>query len=63
MADNMSIDKHDPTKDDHSDGESIDSSPDGEGPTGTTPQETQQPKRKGGRKPVSGGFEGILVSL
>lgn len=58
MADKMSIDKKDPTKDDSED--SVGSSPEGEpGPAsnsnaaGNAAQENQQPKRKGGRKPVS----------
>ncbi len=52
MAEKMSIDSHDPTHDDQSDGESLGSSPEGEAATTSTPQENQQPKRKGGRKPV-----------
>lgn len=68
MADKMSIDKHDPTKDDSEDSQ-MESSPErereGEAPAGeanrqntgattttAAPQENQQPKRKGGRKPV-----------
>lgn len=58
MADKMSIDKKDPVKDDNSE-ESLGSSPEGEqqpqqnsNNTQET-QENQQPKRKGGRKPVS----------
>ena len=48
----MSIDDHDPTKDDDQSEDSMDSSPEGEAPSNVTPQENQQPKRKGGRKPV-----------
>lgn len=68
MADKMSIDKHDPTKDDSEDSQ-MESSPErdreGGAPAGeangqntgataatAAPQENQQPKRKGGRKPV-----------
>ncbi len=51
MAEKMSIDDHDPTKDDQSE-DSMDSSPEGDAPLNVTPQENQQPKRKGGRKPV-----------
>lgn len=47
----MSIDKKDPSKDDSGD-ESVGSSPEGDaGPSGNQ-QENQQPKRKGGRKPI-----------
>ncbi|KAH8879122.1 hypothetical protein GQ53DRAFT_672715 [Thozetella sp. PMI_491] len=52
MAEKMSIDTEDPTRHDQSDGESLGSSPEGEAPSTTTPQENQQPKRKGGRKPI-----------
>ena len=48
----MSIDSKNPVKDDSE--ESVGSSPEGEpGPANNTTQENQQPKRKGGRKPVS----------
>jgi hypothetical protein len=50
MAEKMSIDKLDPTKDESED--SMDSSPEGDAPPTATTQENQQPKRKGGRKPV-----------
>jgi hypothetical protein len=57
MAERMSVDKKDPVKDDSED--SMGSSPEAEHPTNnhngnnsTTAQENQQPKRKGGRKPV-----------
>jgi len=50
MSEKMSVDKHDPTKDDSE--ESMESSPEGEAPPAATAQENQQPKRKGGRKPV-----------
>jgi len=50
MSEKMSVDKHDPTKDDSE--ESMESSPEGEAPPAATTQENQQPKRKGGRKPV-----------
>ncbi|KAK3322604.1 hypothetical protein B0H66DRAFT_472986 [Apodospora peruviana] len=46
----MSVDKHDPTKEESED--SMDSSPEGEAPPTSTPLENQQPKRKGGRKPI-----------
>ncbi|KAK3368236.1 hypothetical protein B0H63DRAFT_534362 [Podospora didyma] len=47
----MSVDTHDPTKDESED--SMESSPEGEeAPPTTTTQENQQPKRKGGRKPI-----------
>lgn len=46
----MSVDKQDPTKDDSED--SMGSSPEGEAPPVTATQENQQPKRKGGRKPI-----------
>ncbi|KAM7219882.1 hypothetical protein V8F06_004737 [Rhypophila decipiens] len=54
MTDKMSIDKLDPTKEERESEESMDSSPEAEAPaaTGTTAQENQQPKRKGGRKPI-----------
>lgn len=48
----MSIDSLDPTRNDQSDLESIGSSPEGDLPPANTPQENQQPKRKGGRKPI-----------
>ena len=52
MADKMSIDDKNPVKDDSE--ESVGSSPEGEaGPSTNNTQENQQPKRKGGRKPVS----------
>jgi len=55
MADKMSIDKTVMTKEDSE--ESMRSSPENEHatnvPANSTPQEPQQPKRKGGRKPVS----------
>ncbi|KAK4240575.1 hypothetical protein C8A03DRAFT_41893 [Achaetomium macrosporum] len=52
MSDKMSVDKKDPTKDDSE--ESMESSPDGEAPPAPPqqPAENQQPKRKGGRKPI-----------
>lgn len=56
MADKMSIDKQNPTKEERESEreDSMDSSPEGEAPAATnTAQENQQPKRKGGRKPVS----------
>lgn len=46
----MSIDKLDPPKEESE--ESMGSSPEAEAPATATPQENQQPKRKGGRKPV-----------
>ncbi|KAK3369194.1 hypothetical protein B0T24DRAFT_533659 [Lasiosphaeria ovina] len=46
----MSVDTHDPTKDESED--SMESSPEGDVPPTTTTQENQQPKRKGGRKPI-----------
>ena len=52
MADKMSIDKKDSVKEDSD--ESIDSSPEAEQcQAALNTQEGQQPKRKGGRKPVS----------
>ncbi len=58
MADTMSIDKTDPIKEDSED--SMGSSPEGEEAPPTNrnnnPQETQPPKRKGGRKPVRASF-------
>lgn len=53
MADKMSIEKKDLSKDDSGD-ESTGSSPEAEGQpnNNNAPQENQQPKRKGGRKPV-----------
>ncbi|KAK0622844.1 hypothetical protein B0T14DRAFT_425401 [Immersiella caudata] len=48
----MSVDKQDPTKDDRDSEDSMGSSPEGEAPPVTTTQENQQPKRKGGRKPI-----------
>ena len=53
MSVNMSVDKQDPTKDDRDSEDSMESSPEGEIPPVTTTQQNQQPKRKGGRKPVS----------
>ncbi len=52
MSDKMSVDKNDPSKDDSED--SMESSPEGEVPPAPAQQqaENQQPKRKGGRKPV-----------
>ncbi|CAI4217893.1 unnamed protein product [Parascedosporium putredinis] len=53
MADKMSIDKNIMAKEDSE--ESMRSSPENEhasAPTTNTPQEPQQPKRKGGRKPI-----------
>lgn len=52
MSDKMSVDKKDPSKDDSED--SMESSPEGEVPSAAPAQhaENQQPKRKGGRKPV-----------
>jgi hypothetical protein len=52
MSDKMSVDKNDPTKEDSE--ESMESSPEGEAPSAPPQQQTenQQPKRKGGRKPV-----------
>ncbi|KAK4667998.1 uncharacterized protein QC764_702810 [Podospora pseudoanserina] len=54
MSDKMSVDKKDPPKDDHSEVESMASSPEGEAPPNNAPAqaENQQPKRKGGRKPI-----------
>jgi len=52
MSVNMSVDKQDPTKDDRDSEDSMESSPEGEAPPVTAAQENQQPKRKGGRKPV-----------
>ncbi|KAK1756268.1 hypothetical protein QBC47DRAFT_401163 [Echria macrotheca] len=48
----MSVDKQDPTKEESD--ESMESSPEGEAPpvANNTTQENQQPKRKGGRKPI-----------
>lgn len=46
----MSIDKKDSVKDDSED--SMGSSPDAEPTANSAPQENQQPKRKGGRKPI-----------
>jgi len=51
MADKMSIDDKDPVKDDSGD-ESAGSSPEAEQGQVNNMQEHQQPKRKGGRKPV-----------
>jgi hypothetical protein len=54
MADKMSIEKEDLSKD-HSGDESTGSSPEAEAQqnnSNNAPQENQQPKRKGGRKPV-----------
>lgn len=52
MADKMSIEKTDLAKDDSGD-ESTGSSPEAEPQqSNNAPQENQQPKRKGGRKPV-----------
>lgn len=53
MADKMSIEKKDLSKDDSGD-ESTGSSPEAEGQpnNNNAPQENQQPKRKGGRKPI-----------
>lgn len=55
MADKMSIEKEDLSKD-HSGDESTGSSPEAETEVqqnnNSAPQENQQPKRKGGRKPV-----------
>ncbi|KAK0710879.1 hypothetical protein B0H67DRAFT_601743 [Lasiosphaeris hirsuta] len=51
MSEKMSIDKLDPTKDDSEDS-GMESSPEGEAPPAATTQENQQPKRKGGRKPI-----------
>ncbi|KAH6624214.1 hypothetical protein B0J18DRAFT_171173 [Chaetomium sp. MPI-SDFR-AT-0129] len=52
MSDKMSVDKKDPSKDDSE--ESMESSPEGEVPSAPPQQqaESQQPKRKGGRKPI-----------
>lgn len=50
MSEKMSVDKQDPTKEDSE--ASMESSPEGENPPVNTTQENQQPKRKGGRKPV-----------
>lgn len=52
MSDKMSVDKKDPPKEDSE--ESMESSPEGEAPAAPPQQqvESQQPKRKGGRKPV-----------
>lgn len=55
MADKMSIDKNDPGRDesgDDSTGSSHDAEPQTNTTGSTTTQENQQPKRKGGRKPV-----------
>lgn len=53
MSEKMSVDKQDPTKDDRESEESMESSPEGEAPpAANTAQESQQPKRKGGRKPI-----------
>ncbi len=48
----MSVDKNDPSKEDSE--ESMESSPEGDAPVAPPQQqaESQQPKRKGGRKPV-----------
>lgn len=51
MAEKMSIDKLDSTKDDSVD-DSMDSSPEETAPVPGNNLENQQPKRKGGRKPV-----------
>lgn len=53
-SETMSIDKKDPVKEDSE--ESIGSSPEGEEGQANPTQETQQPKRKGGRKPVRFGL-------
>jgi hypothetical protein len=53
MSDKMSVDKKDPPKEDSE--ESMESSPEGEEVPSAPPAqhaENQQPKRKGGRKPV-----------
>jgi hypothetical protein len=51
MSDKMSVDKKDPPKEESE--ESMESSPEGEAPPAPPTQtENQQPKRKGGRKPV-----------
>ena len=53
MSDKMSVDKKDPPKEDSE--ESMESSPEGEEVPSAAPAqhaENQQPKRKGGRKPV-----------
>ena len=52
MSDKMSVDKKDPPKEDSE--SSMESSPEGEAPAAPPQQqaENQQPKRKGGRKPV-----------
>lgn len=50
MTEKMSVDQQDPAKDDSE--ESMGSSPEGEAPPATATQENQQPKRKGGRKPI-----------
>jgi hypothetical protein len=57
MADNMSIDKNDPVRDESGDESGTSSSRDAEAQANSTntansTQENQQPKRKGGRKPV-----------
>src|SRR5690242_7623774 len=54
MSDNMSVDKKDPKEDSE---DSMESSPEGEAPPAPPQQQTenQQPKRKGGRKPVRRG--------
>ena len=63
MADKMSIDKKDAVKEDSGD-ESIGSSPENEpGPANNSTQENQQPKRKGGRKPVRQSQLSRLLSL
>jgi len=51
MAEKMSIDKKDPIKEDSE--ESPGSSPEAEQGQANNALENQQPKRKGGRKPVS----------
>jgi len=50
MADKMSIDKKDPSKDDSED--SMGSSPEGEPASASNNTQEQPAKRKGGRKPV-----------
>ena len=54
MAEKMSVDKLEPAKEERESEDSMESSPEGEGeaPAATATQENQQPKRKGGRKPV-----------
>lgn len=57
MADNMSIDKNDPVRDESGDESGTSSSRDAEAQVNNTSaanstQENQQPKRKGGRKPI-----------